>query len=73
MEDIEKYLGALNRSAALAKKIEETLEEDKENINKGLSGESEEVYKKQCNKAIEQIKKIRKTIMVLYSESSAGY
>ena len=72
MEDIERYLGALKRSAALAKKIEETLEEDKQNIHKGLSGESEAVYKKQCDSAIEKIKTIQKTVRILYSESSAG-
>jgi hypothetical protein len=72
MEDIERYLGALTRSAALVKKLSDTLEEDRENIRKGLSGEAEEVYKKQCEKAIEKTKKMQKAIRILYSESSAG-
>ena len=72
MEDIERYLGALKRSAAIAKKIEDTLEEDKRNIHRGLSGEAEEIYKKQCDKATDKLKRIQKQIRILYSESSAG-
>ena len=72
MEDIERYLGALTRSAALAKKILDTLEDDKENIHNGLSGEAETVYKKQCDTAAERVKKLQKQIRILYSESSTG-
>lgn len=72
MQDIERYLGMLTRSAAIVKKIENTLEEDKTDIHKGLSGEAETVYKKQCDTAEEKIRKMQKQIRILYSESSAG-
>lgn len=72
MEDIERYLGALARSAALVKKLGDTLEEDRDNIHKGLSGEAETVYKSQCEKALEKTTKMQKTIRILYSESSTG-
>lgn len=72
MEDIERFLWALKQSILITKKIEDKLEEDKQNIHRGLSGEPETVYKKQCDQAIEEIKKIQKKVRVLYSESSAG-
>ncbi len=73
MEDSERYLKALRRSIELTKKITNLLEEDKQNIHRGLSGEAEEAYIKQCDQAIDQIKKIQKSARVLYSESSTGY
>jgi hypothetical protein len=72
MEDMERYLDALQRSDLIAKKIIDTLEEDKQNIYRGLSGEPETVYKKHCDKAIDKMKAIRKKAKILYSESSAG-
>ncbi len=72
MEDLERYLAALHKSALIAGQLEKKIEEDKQNIGSGLSGEPERTYKQQCDKAIEQARKIRKMIMVLYSESSAG-
>lgn len=73
MEDIERFLRALRRSIELTKKITNVLEEDKQNIHRGLSGEAKDAYMQQCDQAIDQIKKIQKTARVLYSESSAGY
>ena len=72
MEDMNQYLNALQNSLVTANKIISTLKEDKQNINRGLSGEPEAVYKKQCDQVIEEIEKIRKRIRILYSESSAG-
>lgn len=72
MEDPVRFLKALEHSDAIIKRILNTLEEDKQSIRKGLSGESEEVYKKKSDNAIEKIKKIQKKIRVLYSESSTG-
>ncbi len=72
MESIEQYLGALKRSSSILKQLDNTLDEDKQNIHRGLSGDAEEIYKKQCDKVISKIKKIEKQIQVLYSESSAG-
>ncbi|MBR3179230.1 MAG: hypothetical protein IKF49_06905 [Clostridia bacterium] len=72
MEDVERYLGALKHSAAIAKKLGELLEDDKMNIGKGLSGEAEAIYKSHCDEATEQVNKIRKTANRLYSESSTG-
>ena len=72
MEDIERFLWALKQSISITKKIEDKLEDDKQSIQRGLSGESETVYKRQCDQAIEKIKKIEKQVKVLYSESSAG-
>ena len=72
MEDLERYRKALNRSVSVSKKIIDTLEEDKRNVNRGLSGEPEAVYMKQCNQAIDEIRKIQKKAWVLYSESSTG-
>lgn len=72
MEDIERYLEALRHSASIAKKIEDILLEDKQNIHRGLSGEAEGEYKHQCDEVAARIKKIEKTIRILYSESSTG-
>lgn len=72
MEDTERYLRALEQSAAIAKKIENKLENDKQSINRGLSGEPETVYKKYCDKVIEKVKSIKKQARILYSESSTG-
>ena len=72
MEDLERYLKNLKRCDALTRKLIDTLEEDKQNIHRGLSVEPEAVYKKQCDQAIEAIKKIQKKVRILYSESSAG-
>ena len=72
MENLELYLNALRHSDALTKQLLNTLEEDKQNIHKGLSGDAEALYKKQCDQVTEQLRKINKKIRVLYSESSAG-
>ncbi len=72
MEDMNQYLNALQNSLVIGNKIISTLKEDKENINRGLSGEPETVYKKQCDQVIEEIEKIQKKVKILYSESSAG-
>ncbi len=72
MEDLERYLNALRHSDALTRKLIDMLEEDRQNIHRGLSGEAEALYKKQCDQVTDEIKKIQKKIRVLYSESSAG-
>jgi hypothetical protein len=72
MEDTERYLNALRHSDALTRKLLNTLEEDKQNICRGMSGEAEALYLKQTDQVIDGIKKIQRKIRLLYSESSAG-
>ena len=72
MEDLERYLDALRQSDILIRKLIDMLEEDKKEIYRGLSGEAESLYKKQCDQVIDEIRKIQKKVRVLYSESSAG-
>lgn len=72
MEDLLRYLALLKGSDAIAQRIINTLTEDKQNISLGMSGEAEQLYRQQCDQAIEEVKKIQKRIRVLYSESSSG-
>ena len=60
MEDTERYLSALRHADALTKKLLNTMEEDRQNIHRGLSGEAEALYKKQNDQATEQVRKIQK-------------
>lgn len=70
MEDLEQYLTMLKSSEVTAQKIIKKLEDDKQNIRHGLSGEAEIVYKQQCDQVIDELKKLQKKIRILYSESS---
>ena len=71
MEDLAQYLIKLKSSDVIAQKIINILEDDKQNIQHGLSGEAEIIYKQQCDQVIEELKKIQKKIRVLYSESNS--
>ena len=72
MDELELFLNYLQACANLTTQLEKVIKEDKEQIHLALSGELEDLYKKQCDEALEQVKKIRKRIRILYSESSAG-
>lgn len=72
MEDQERFLSSLKRSDSIAAKLISTLEEDKQNIYRCLSDEAKAAYQNQCDKAIEEIKKIQRSIRILYSEANSG-
>lgn len=72
MEDLDQYLRLLQRADALTQKLMDTLEDDKMNIHRAMIGEAETLYKQQCDRAVDEIKKIQNKIRILYSESSAG-
>ena len=72
MEDLVRYTQFLQECASLLKKLDDLLQEDREDPKLGLSGEAEQLYKKYCSRADDKLKDMRKRIMVLISESSAG-
>ena len=67
MEDLVGFLNSLKHSEAIIQKLIHMLEEDKQNISRGMSGEAEKVYKQQCDRAIEKMKNIQHEVRVLYS------
>ena len=72
MEDLQHYMQFLQEGAALLKKLDSLLQEDREDPKLGLSGDAEQLYKKYCGRAADKLKDMRKRIQVLISESSAG-
>ncbi len=72
MEDLERYIRALQKSITLANDLEKLIKKDRDSIVDCINGEPMRIYREQCDVAIEKIGTMKKRIKVFYSESSAG-